>query len=149
MSVHPQVVVQHPLHGGIEVDELLQTLLPALWSRGIETVMSCQDSHHPEGWVWLCFRSGTDAEAFLNTVAADWDDDPESMYQRARATYADADDLWQVTATAEDQSIGVVIDEHGTVEDVPRPDLPPMWQVSVSLRFPAYDLREVSAAFGL
>jgi hypothetical protein len=47
-----------------EVDEGLAPLILALWQRGIETVMSCQENF--PGVVWVMFRTPLDVKRFLD-----------------------------------------------------------------------------------
>lgn len=62
--VHRQVWVTHPREGRIEVDAGMARLLTALWARGIDTFMSCQDTF-PDNQAWLAFPTEKDALAFL------------------------------------------------------------------------------------
>lgn len=61
--VHPQVTL---LHQGmvVEVDAELVELILAIWSRGIETLLSCQEL--TPGVTWIKFASVADACRFLD-----------------------------------------------------------------------------------
>ncbi len=63
MTEHKQVVVEWQGRKA-EVDEGLAPLILALWQRGIETVMSCQENRPRV--VWVMFRSPLDIKRFLD-----------------------------------------------------------------------------------
>ena len=52
---------------GVDVDVEIVPLIELIWSRGIHTLLSCQDQ---DGLVWVEFP-GPDAEQFVNLAAAD------------------------------------------------------------------------------
>lgn len=60
---HRQVRARHPSGRRIRVDAGIAPLLRAMWKRGIETSLSCEDS---DGSVWICFPDAGYAETFFN-----------------------------------------------------------------------------------
>ncbi len=73
MSDHAQVEVMHPVHGPIDVDEDMATLLFAMWEYGFDTSFSCQGG--PAVWnemeyevaAYICMPH-TDANCALTTA---------------------------------------------------------------------------------
>ncbi|MGI8728876.1 MAG: hypothetical protein ACR2LK_02605 [Solirubrobacteraceae bacterium] len=80
MRQHPTVAVAAPDGSTVDIDTDIASLLTALWSRGVETCQSCQESM--PGMVWIAFERPESAIAFLESVglnngavaAADFDD---------------------------------------------------------------------------
>ena len=62
---HKQVEISH---NGVttKVDEGLAPLLLAIWEKGIDTCLSCQENF--PGIAWIMFTTAFDAERFLNLV---------------------------------------------------------------------------------
>jgi hypothetical protein len=63
MTDHKQVKVLSPTEGEVEVDEGMVDFLRALWDRGIDTFMSCQENF--PGISWVVFTEPGDAERFM------------------------------------------------------------------------------------
>lgn len=69
---HEQVSVTHPYDGNvIHVDEGMADVLKLLWSRGYDTINSCQNNN---GKIWIAFEQ----------------DDFNALVQRAHDTYKSA-----------------------------------------------------------
>ncbi len=62
-TLHKQVPIQWEGRSA-EVDEGIAPLILAIWKRGIDTVMSCQENR--PGVIWIMFASFVDAKWFLD-----------------------------------------------------------------------------------
>jgi hypothetical protein len=130
---HPQVHIKVDVMEA-DVDEELAPLITEMWKAGIETVMSCQQHDTPEfaksgmptSWVWL-YMYAPYAETFCSTVAGEYEDDKESMYQRVVAEKDSKRNWWY--------------DGHPT--NMGEKGGPAEIMFDVSVRFPREDLPEV------
>lgn len=129
-----------------DIDRGIANLVLELWKADIDTRNSCENNV-PRGWVWIEFTTAFDAEAFLNIVAQDYEDDANSLYQRINRIWQndhiDESKDWIYHAYPVDVSLDHVVDEiEGTCSVVP--DGPPQFMLTVSVRFPRKDLAEVT-----
>jgi hypothetical protein len=117
-----------------DVDEGLVPLITEMWRANVETIMSCQEQKEewspgvnlPESWVWIYLYAPA-AEEFCSIVAGEFDDDPESLYQRISGEKA-SDRSWWYDGHATN-----IADEGGPAEIT----------FDISVRFPRDDLPEV------
>lgn len=126
-----------------EVDEAIAPLIRALWERGLETSMSCQDN--TPGRIWVEFPTAAAAEEFLNALTDPTEDQQlDSLTARVRGAWStvDADESlrWDYAVTLDDwsfdsQEVDGLIDEWR----VGGPDL----HFALSVRFPQSDFDEV------
>jgi hypothetical protein len=64
--IHKQVRAKPPDGPSVWVDEGMKKFLEALWDRGIDTVLSCQENR--PGVAWVEFADPGDAICFLETA---------------------------------------------------------------------------------
>ena len=89
---HRQVEVHCPIHGSSHlVDEKLCVLLPAMWSHGIETKLSCQDNT-PSGFAWIMLKRAGDFERFREIVSFKA---PKQFKRSLGQRYADENANWR------------------------------------------------------
>ena len=95
MKEHRQVEVYNPFYDeAIEVDEGIAPLLIALWERGIQTTLSCQENQ--PGIIWIEFAGSREVEAFLQLA----------IPNRRSGMYIDAnpDGKWEYSVNVADHS---------------------------------------------
>ena len=81
------------------VDEGIAPLIREMWRAGIRTQMSCQEDGF--GLVWLNFDCPLEAAKFMNIVA-EYEEEPNSLYQRMLGHYAEVADTWEYDVLPED-----------------------------------------------
>lgn len=125
-----------------DIDENIAPLIEALWSMEIYTLNSCERQSHLNDCVWIQFLDAGMAEQFLDIIAK-FSDDPNSMYNRIRSSWADPLDplSWEFKA---------LVDDYGVDEKVVDDNVEEMFSgqhafnISISIRFPQSDLKEVT-----
>src|SRR4051812_47324231 len=87
--------------------------------------MSCENNN---GRVWVDFASAADTEDFLNAVAAQYDEDVLSLYNRITGEYEDedwetfrAEHAWRYDCLPMDYN-GPLFGENGEMEQPPAPE---------------------------
>jgi hypothetical protein len=133
------------------VDEELAPLILALWKRGIDTCLSCQENR--PGVAWIMFPTAEDAKKFLNAVAVYPEDEDrgQNLYDRIVGV-ADGGN-WDYSVSVDDWA--VKYDEvDGHLEEACTG--PADFEFGLSIRFPTTDiplllkqLAEASASAGL
>lgn len=137
---HKTKLIQHE-DMEAEVDLKIADLILNLWKLDLTTTNSCQDNN-PKDWIWIEFASTLDAEQFLNICANEYSDDVDSLYNRIRQEWDGAKDSWKYSTCIDDYNVHQEIDEEddSIIEiSLGKPD----FMFSMSIRFPAYDLKEV------
>src|SRR4051794_29753014 len=79
---HKQVWAKYPDGSSVWVDEGMKPFLEALWNRGIDTVLSCQENQ--PGIAWVAFAGPYDAIHFLKEA---WDLADEGMRERMEGAW--------------------------------------------------------------
>lgn len=111
---HKQVSVRYtaPMLKGrmVKVDEGLAELLQAIWSHGIDTVLSCQENQ--PGIAWIMFPAPVEARHFLNRVAQY----PEKAKQPWRTLYGrlanySNDKSWEYSLIPVNRGVTEIIDD--------------------------------------
>lgn len=141
---HPNENVRYgEFEADIDVD--IAPLVLACWRAGILTTNSCQNN--PAGWVWLQFGHALHAEAFLNLVA-EYEEGANTFYNRVRLRWADPvtgenpEGAWEYSMFPDDLSVRTKW--HDPEEDpVEAKEGPTNFVLSISIRFPQYDLPTV------
>ncbi len=139
MSEHKQVLIEE---NGMraEVDENIAPLIRELWKLHILTLMSCEDNV-PEGWIWIKFNDSHGVKRFLDIIAAEYDEDSDSLYDRATRHGSYGENSWQYEILPDDKSIKLIYGTEeifaqriGTKTDI---------RLHISVRFPQSDYDEV------
>lgn len=130
-----------------EVDLEIAPLIEEIWKAGLWTWNSCQNC--VEGRVWIQFSHVEDGQRFLEIVAAEYDPDPWSLYQRIRCHWTPGDVDWEIFERDHQWHYEAVSprDDNVVFDPEQSADLeilgPPSISFSLSVRFPREDLDEV------
>jgi hypothetical protein len=98
--------------------------------------MSCQEGAF--GLVWLYFECPIEATKFMNLVA-DYEEEPDSLYQRMLGHYADVANTWEYDVYPEDFNL-IEERDKSTATIVERHEGEPEFEFHVSIRFPPSDV---------
>lgn len=132
---HPTVSLFNPSENDFcDIDEGIAPLIAALWERGIDTMMCCQENY--PGCMWIQFPNSIDAEKFLDLAAPERNDLRERVIQE-HSFMGDWDydiDLIDVSEWYNPET--------GEIE---RTGEPPAYLFTVSIRFPVTDYEAVLA----
>lgn len=118
------------------VDEGIAPLIREMWRAGIRTLMSCQEDAF--GLVWLNFDCPSEATKFMNLVA-EYEEEPDSLYQRMLGHYAEVANTWEYDVLPEDFNL-IEEPDKSTGTLVERHEGEPEFEFHVSLRFPPSDV---------
>lgn len=130
--------------GGLEVpvDTEIAPLVQALWTAGLVTGNTCQDSPPGSGRVWIQFLTPEMGAHFADAVAV-YEAGTDTLYNRIFARWTPADgteppDTWSWSVEIRDAAIKELFDDEGRVtEEHPgKPDA----DFTLSVRFPRSDL---------
>lgn len=141
---HPQVHIEWGDQAA-EVDEGIAPLILELWKAGIDTMMSCQDN---DGRLWIEFPDTADAARFLDVVA-DYDEDVESIYNRATGEWEPddweafrAERAWHYSTSPIDYGVDqIAFGDDQAFADLGHRD----FGFTLSVRFPLSDYPTVAA----
>ena len=146
MTAHRHETVRHEtVHVEVgdmdaDIDVGIAPLIEEIWRAEIVTINSCQEAQ--PGVAGIVFLTAEHAEAFLDIVAGEFDDDDDSLYNRilqARsADDEDQDGRWIFIVDLHDESLDWQERPDGTL-DV-RSTGSPHFGFSISIGFPVMDI---------